>query len=99
LDDAFGFTKSGNSEIAVAWYELAIRHKPADGNAAYATTIMPDIERFLTDVGRRKFLLPLYRAMKESGQLAEARRIFATSKQNYHSVSVGSLEELLASGD
>ncbi len=95
LDEAFNFSKSGNSEIAVAWYDLAIRNTPSEGGKAYAEKIMPDIEAFLTQVGRRKFLLPLYRAMKENGRLADAQRIFLASRQNYHSVSNGTLSELL----
>ncbi|HLF64837.1 MAG TPA: M1 family metallopeptidase [Saprospiraceae bacterium] len=93
LDATFSFSRSGNSEIAVAWYELAIRNTTPDNN--YAVAIMPQIEGFLTQVGRRKYLLPLYRAMKESGRLEEAQRIFLASRQNYHSVSNNTLSELL----
>jgi hypothetical protein len=77
----------------VAWYELALRNTTPDNT--YAVSIMPRIETFLTQVGRRKYLLPLYRAMKESGRLEEARQLFSAARQNYHTVSTQSLEELL----
>jgi hypothetical protein len=56
---------------------------------------MPNIEAFLFEVGRRKFLMPIYRAMKETDRRADAVRIFERSKQNYHAVSNTSISELL----
>ncbi len=90
LDDAFNFTNSGNSEILAAWYERSIRN-------GYADQIMPSIIAFLTEVGRRKFLTPLYRALKETGREETARKIFSGARQNYHSVSAISIEDLLNS--
>ena len=95
LDEAFNFSKSGNYEIAAAWYELALRNEPSDGGTGYADVILTEIEEFLTVVGRRKFLMPLYRAMKENERLEEAQRIFTSAKQNYHSVSAASVADLL----
>lgn len=89
LDKAYGFTKSGNSEIQAAWYELAIRN-------GYVDKIMPSVEAFLVEVGRRKFLTPLYGALKESGRLNDARRIFDKAAPGYHAVSRTSIEQLLA---
>jgi len=90
LDDAYGLTNSGNAEILAAWFDLAIRN-------GYGKTIIQDIENFLVEVGRRKFLTPLYRALKESDQLPTAREIFTKAKLNYHSVSANSIESLLNS--
>lgn len=90
LDKAFKFTNSGNSEILAAWFDLAIRN-------GYGKTIIQDIEEFLVEVGRRKFLTPLYRALKETDQLSTAREIFTKAKPNYHSVSSNSIESLLNS--
>ena len=56
---------------------------------------MPAIEAFLTKVGRRKFLTPLYRALKENGQLSQAREIYEQARANYHAVSRNTMEELL----
>ena len=88
LDEAFRFTASGNAEVAAAWFEVCINNgyrKPYES-----------MDRFLTSVGRRKFLLPLYTALArtESGR-QEALVIYAKARPNYHSVSVRTIDELL----
>ncbi len=88
LDETFELSDSGNSEIAAAWYELAIYN-------GYSDVILPKIEAFLVEVGRRKFLTPIYRALKNTDQLEMAKAIFEKAKPNYHSVSSGSIAELL----
>jgi aminopeptidase N len=88
LDNEFNFAQSGNSEIAAAWYEVAI-------DRGYAPQIMGDIETFLIGVGRRKFLMPLYGGMKDNDMLEKAQNIYSKSRQNYHAVSVQSLDKLL----
>ena len=88
LDREFRFTQSGNSEIQAAWYVLAIRKKY---KAAY-----PEIEEFLTEVGRRKFLTPLYKEMIKTPEGKEwAKEIYRKARPNYHSVSYQSIDELL----
>src|SRR5262249_22067959 len=52
LDARFHFTDSGNSEIVCVWLQKAIRGSYAAADAR--------LEAFLTGVGRRKFLKPLY---------------------------------------
>lgn len=88
IDQAFNFTRSGNAEILCVWYDKAIRQ-------GYSPLILPEIEAFLIEVGRRRFLMPIYKAFKESGQVETARRIFEKAKPGYHSVSRNSVEELL----
>ncbi len=88
LDKAYSFSKSTNSEIAAAWYELSIHN-------GYYSENVDDIEKFLIKVGRRKFLTPLYRALKENNDLDKAREIYAKAKTNYHSVSTGTMDALL----
>ena len=88
LDKEFGFTESGNSEVQAAWYKLAIRHgyKPA----------YPAIEKFLTEVGRRKFLMPLYKEMMSTPEgEVWAKRVYAKARPNYHSVAYHSIDELV----
>jgi len=94
LDKAFNFTKSGNTEIAAAWYELALRNT-SDSGKAFAQEIMENVKSFLTNIGRRRFLMPLYRAMKENGLQDEAMKIYRYARGNYHSVSRSSLDDLL----
>ncbi len=88
LDDEFKFTQSGNSEIQAAWFDHVIRH---DYEAAY-----PALEAFLMQVGRRKFLKPIYTALSktESG-LEMALDIYQKARPNYHSVSAGTIDEIL----
>lgn len=89
LDDVYDLSNSGNSEILAAWLENTIRSGyMEDHNKA-------QLEQFLIGVGRRKFLTPLYRALKESDQLLLAKSIFERAKANYHSVSALSIEALL----
>ena len=89
LDDAFGFSNSGNSEIQAAWYELSIK------NGYFLENNLAQIESFLINVGRRKFLTPLYRALKESGHLKIAQDIYQEARPNYHSVSTATMDALL----
>ena len=88
LDDTYKFAVSGNSEIAAAWYELSIYN-------GHSANILPNIEDFLVNVGRRKFLTLLYTAFKESDQLETAKAIYKKAKPNYHSVSTQTMDKLL----
>jgi hypothetical protein len=89
LDEAFAFTANGNAEVLSAWLELCIRN---DYDPAFDR-----LDQFLTTVGRRKFLMPLYAELNKSekGRLM-AQTIYSGARGNYHSVSVRSLDELLA---
>ena len=88
LDDRYGFSTSGNAEILAAWFEQSIR-------SGYSNQNLPAIESFLVRIGRRKFLTPLYRAFKETGQLGTAQAIYAKARPNYHSVSRSTMDALL----
>lgn len=88
LDEAFGFTTSGNAEIQAAWFMHAIHNEYAPAYVA--------LEAFLVRVGRRKFLKPLYTALAETESGKEmGLRIYETARPNYHSVSTGTIDEIL----
>lgn len=88
LDKAFHFTNSGNSEVLAAWFLHAIRNN--------YTTADKALETFLTNVGRRKFLVPLYKELIETPEgKKKALAIYAKARPNYHAVSTVSLDELL----
>ncbi len=88
LDEAFHFTHSNNSEVQCEWYTLALRAKY---EAAY-----PAVRAFLTTVGRRKFLTPLYRAMLETEGLSDmAHAIYQEARPTYHPIAVKTLDALL----
>jgi aminopeptidase N len=88
LDEAFGLSASGNSEVLFAWLETAIqnRYEPA----------LPALERFLTTQGRRKFVRPLYQALAatEWGR-PHALRIYRQARPTYHSVTTNSVDAIL----
>ncbi len=87
LDDAFKFTQTGNSEIADLWFETAIfaKYKPA----------YPAMEKFLSHVGRQKFLTPLYTALKETGQGELAKEYFRKFHNAYHPIAQARLRKLV----
>lgn len=88
LDNSFNFTKSGNSEILAAWFIHTIK---ADYQPAKSV-----LDSFLVNVGRRKFLTPTYKAIlkTENGQEA-AKTIYQKARNNYHAVSIATLDQLL----
>jgi hypothetical protein len=88
MDQAYRFSESGNGEILDIWFEKAIR-------GGYSAEILDRIEDFLVHIGRRKYLLPLYKAFKATGQIETARRIFNRARPNYHFVSASTVEQLL----
>lgn len=88
LDQEFGFTKSGNSEILCQWFLHAIRNQ--------YTPAYDEIEEFCFSVGRRKFIQPIYaEMMKYEATKDMARRIYAKSRPNYHSVAYNTLDEMV----
>jgi len=88
LDDAFAFTRSGNSEVLCAWLVLAIK------NDYHAVDRRLDL--FLMTVGRRKFLRPLYEALLASpGGRERALAIYTKARPRYHAVSKGTLDAML----
>ncbi len=88
LDKAFGFTKSGNSEVLCAWLEKSITHQY---EPAYAR-----LEDFLVHTGRRKFLMPLYKELilTDEGK-TRANTIYVKARPNYHFVATSSIDALL----
>jgi leukotriene-A4 hydrolase len=88
LDNIFHFTNTGNSEILAAWLQLSIKNNYHAADKA--------LEKFLTHVGRRKFLIPLYKALiaTQEGRL-KADAIYNQARANYHTVSTATLDELL----
>lgn len=88
LDEVFEFTNSGNSEIISAWFEKVI---PNNYEAAEQAT-----EDFLIEVGRRKFLVPIYKAILNSEKgLSRAQMIYEKARPNYHAVSSETLDKML----
>lgn len=88
LDARFALTRAGNSEILSAWLEKAIR-------ADYAAAD-PAVEAFLTRMGRRKFLRPLYTALHGNPRTRElARTIYRKARPGYHPIASATVDGIL----
>ena len=88
LDQKLDFKGWGNAEIATEWYILGIE-------SGY-TNIRPQMEKFLKKVGRRKFLLPIYKTLaKDPENLKWAIEVYKVARSNYHAVSQNTIDEIL----
>lgn len=88
LDDKLDFKGWGNAEIATEWYILGVEASYED--------IRPNMEKFLKKVGRRKFLLPIYKTLaKRPTDLKWAKDVYAEARANYHAVSQNTIDEIL----
>ena len=88
LDEAFGFTDSGNCEILGAWFEHVIKHQYTHGYAS--------LEKFMVTVGRRKFIVPLYKLLILSAEGKKmAQDIYKKARPNYHTVATSTIDGLL----
>jgi aminopeptidase N len=87
LDQTWNITNTGNNEVLFAWLEQGIR--------SHYTPCYDRLRAFLVEIGRRKFLTPLYRAMLESDQKEMALAIYSEARANYHSVATGTMDALL----
>ncbi|MEA2600021.1 MAG: leukotriene-A4 hydrolase [Acidobacteriota bacterium] len=88
LDATFHLSDSGNSEILSVWLIKVVesRYDPA----------YPALERFLTTVGRRKYLKPIYTELAKSPEGAElGLRIYEKARPGYHSVSQVTIDQIL----
>jgi leukotriene A-4 hydrolase/aminopeptidase len=88
LDKAFNLTKVGNSEIAFQWLLMSIKN---DYRAA-----IPRLEEFLTTIGRRKFVRPLFAELvKTPGGTELAKKIYAKARPGYHPITQASVDAIL----
>jgi aminopeptidase N len=86
IDRRFALTRSSNYEVLVSWLEPAIRagYEPAIARA----------EALVGEIGRMKYLKPLYRALagRDAGR---ARMIFERNRGSYHPIAVQVVDALL----
>ena len=89
LDATFNFSTWGNSEVMAEWFVLNIHRENR--------IIRPAIEKFISKVGRRKYLLPIYKALASNPEdKLWAKKVFDNSKAYYHAVSRNSIAKLFA---
>ena len=88
LDERFKLTKSQNAEVLVSWLTAALR---AGWEPARART-----EGLLGEVGRMKYLKPLYGALASTSEgKARARQLFNRYAERYHPIAKGAVESIL----
>lgn len=78
IDDAYGLTKSRNSEILCSWVLLALK-------AGYEPAV-PAATEFAARQGRMKYVRPLYRALVDV-KPELARETFRAHKHSYHAIA------------
>ncbi len=89
LDESLSLSATGNNEVLFSWLNLALanRYEPA----------VPVAEDFLARVGRRKFVLPLFKILWAQGDWGRqiATRIYAKTRSGYHAVTSGSVDAVV----
>ena len=88
LDAALNLTKVGNAEIAFQWLSMAIKNKytPADAR----------VEEFLTSIGRRKFVKPLFEELVKTPEgRKRAEAIYAKARPGYHPITQTTVDGIM----
>lgn len=92
LDARYRLSESKDYEVKVAFLQLAISSRCKD----YYT----EVEKTLKEVGRMKYLRPLYTALIQGAGKEEdkifAKRVFAEARDCYHPIAQGVVEAILA---
>ncbi len=93
LNQQLALSDSGNNEVLFLWLEAALRneYQPAVAQA----------ETFLGEVGRNKFVEPLFAALWETGSWGQpiARGIYDETRSGYHSYTRSKVDAIVGSPD
>ena len=89
LEKTLNLKAEGNAEVVFGWLQLAIAHR-------YEPAV-PKLQTFLTSMGRRKFVLPLFTSLWAEGDWGRpiATRIYALARPGYHPVTATSVDALV----
>jgi aminopeptidase N len=89
LETTLQLREEGNSEIVFSWLQIAVQHR-------YQPAV-PTLERFLTRMGRRKFVLPLFTSLWAEGDWgrAIATPLYARARPGYHPVTTNSVDAVV----
>jgi leukotriene-A4 hydrolase len=91
LERTFALSQSTNAEIAHSWFRIAIRND-------YAPAYGP-LAQYLTSIGRRKLVRPLYEELMKTPPGAErARSIYARARIGYHPITQSSIDAIVRHG-
>lgn len=92
LDHQFALSRSKNNEIRGGWLLQCQLMK-------YSIQDPSALDDFLIQVGRRKFLTPIYEQMVKNGQSTLAKKIFMQAAPGYHAITRESIREILNTGN
>ena len=85
LDEVYGLRTSQNNEIAFRFYLASV-------NAGY--NVRDPLNTFLMQVGRKKFVLPLYSAMlKNPSETGWAKSLYLKARPRYHPDTQASVDK------
>ena len=89
LEATLNLREEGNAEVLFAWLQIAVQHR-------YQPAV-PTLEKFLTTMGRRKFVLPLFASLWAEGDWGRpiATRLYAQARPGYHPVTTGSVDAVV----
>ena len=88
LDKAFNLTTRGNSEIAFQWLLMSIKNNYSAADAR--------LEEFLTTIGRRKFVRPLFEELAKTPEgTKRANELYAKARPGYHPITIASVDAIL----
>ncbi|KAK3034429.1 hypothetical protein RJ639_034666 [Escallonia herrerae] len=92
LDARYRLAESKDYEVKVAFLQLAISSRCKD--------YYSEVEKTLKEVGRMKYLRPLYTALTQGPGKEEekifAKRVFSEARDTYHPIAQGVVETILS---
>jgi len=87
LDSHLNLTDSKNSEIAHIWFLLSIQNN-------YKKSF-DKIEKYLTNIGRRKLIVPLYRELAKSDEHKSwGQKVYNNARSGYHSIAQATIDKI-----
>lgn len=92
IDHDYGLSTAANTDVRWAYLLLALEAGYLDVNDA--------VEKLVSEVGRMKYILPIYKAMaKTPNGVAWARRVFNAVKAGYHPIATAQVERILGEAE
>ena len=81
---------------AVIGIDAVGRSDTLNGSIMHVRLTLPQLEAFLLSVGRQKFVIPLYTALrKDAGDKAWAEQVYKRARPRYHPVTQASVDKLM----
>lgn len=91
LDKRYRLAESKDYEVKVSFLQLAISSKCSEYHG--------EVEKTLKQVGRMKYLRPLFTALAQAGGNEEkqlAKKVFEEARETYHPIAQGVVESILS---